>query len=1244
MKKILKTRMLKRTLLSLSLAIMMIGGVFVYNASAGTAVTIDPATGAGSVSIDTTSYTGGASTWTSLTLPKITENGVGEISTGTHYLNLPSGWVFDTETPLTVSVLGGTGMIFGEVYYNSPTQIVFTILGPSLTSSGKLTFSDIKVKPTGNRVSSGNITHAGAAITGVDGGTNFGTLTTVAGAVTKLAFTTEPVDTVYGSTITSVVKTQDQFGNNSVNGLVGSETVTIAKGTGTGTLSGTVTGNIGTSGQNGTLTFNNLKFDNVGIFTLEAQGSAYTLATSSSFEVTPKTITASMSVNNKNYDGNDSATIDGLDPVGVESGDTVTLSGGTATFSDKNVDTGKTVSATGIEMGGAQSAKYSYDGTATATANISAIEITLGGSFTANNKTYDRGTAATVASDSLTFTGLISGDDLTFSPAPTFASATVGDEKTVSITDGSWGGADKDNYTFSLVGAPTATANITAKQLYITGSFTPASKTYDKTTSASLDSNNIGLSGIISGDAVSFDWGAFNFDNVNKGTGKTVTGSIVLTGADKDNYSLPNSGTITSSAGVITARTITLGGTLVVYDRAYNGNRNATIDYSSSLPIEGAIEGDGLGLTPYAQFSDKNVGDEKEVTITSTSAISGAAAANYVVSLVGAPTAFAKITPVAITVTAQHDSKTYDGDATSDVSPIITLGALIAGDNGIYLESYNNKNVGTGKTLTPSVTSIKDSSDADMTGNYTVTLVDDTTGVISAKELTVTGAAVTSKVYDNNRNAVITGATLSGVIGEDDVTLSNNTAGAFNNEHAGNNKSVTTLPMTIIGDDISNYSLTQPTLTGNITARPINVSAQTDSKIYNNNNLSSVLPIGDALLESDTYTSVGTQTFSDKYVGLDKTITAANAVINDGNDGQDYDITYVDASGSIISGPLHHFNVTTSTLTPNTGTPIDLTITAVDRYDNTISAASGVTPYTGKAYISTNASQSYNLPLPYAYVSGDEGTKTFVSGALFKVAQNDVSISVRDGDNATIVGELSGLNVSNTADVVAPVISAISVTPTQSTASVDFTSGEAGTAKVGYGLTATHGNMTSYLSMASGDNSIVLSGLTCGTTYHYAVYGKDASGNESISSDATFRTDACTEPTEVSVTRTSLVKRVATKNGQFADGWKWILDVTLPTNSTTLSMSFNNLTGAGTIQAANNIRFYSNEASTSTPTVITAAGAGTAWSNSISLNKDLDTVNPGRQIQITVEAAVPSGSIDGAYSAAYDIRAIRDVR
>src|SRR5207249_1160450 len=82
----------------------------------------------------------------------------------------------------------------------------------------------------------------------------------------QLAFTTQPgaarTGAIFGTQ--PVVKTQDQFGNNSAAGLAGSVPVSVALTSGTGPLLGTTTLNIGTAGGNGTVTYTNLEIDVAG--------------------------------------------------------------------------------------------------------------------------------------------------------------------------------------------------------------------------------------------------------------------------------------------------------------------------------------------------------------------------------------------------------------------------------------------------------------------------------------------------------------------------------------------------------------------------------------------------------------------------------------------------------------------------------------------------------------------------------------------------------------------------------------------------------------------------------------------------------------------------------------------------------------------------------------------------------------------------------------------------------------------
>src|SRR5205814_9137491 len=79
----------------------------------------------------------------------------------------------------------------------------------------------------------------------------------------KLGFATQPGSATAGALfgVQPVVKTQDQFGNNSTSGLAASLLVTTTLSAGTGPLQGTTSLDIGTAAGNGTVTYTNLRID-----------------------------------------------------------------------------------------------------------------------------------------------------------------------------------------------------------------------------------------------------------------------------------------------------------------------------------------------------------------------------------------------------------------------------------------------------------------------------------------------------------------------------------------------------------------------------------------------------------------------------------------------------------------------------------------------------------------------------------------------------------------------------------------------------------------------------------------------------------------------------------------------------------------------------------------------------------------------------------------------------------------------
>ncbi len=131
-------------------------------------------------------------------------------------------------------------------------------------------------------------------------------------------------------------------------------------------------------------------------------------------------------------------------------------------------------------------------------------------------------------------------------------------------------------------------------------------------------------------------------------------------------------------------------------------------------------------------------------------------------------------------------------------------------------------------------------------------------------------------------------------------------------------------------------------------------------------------------------------------------------------------------------------------------------------------------------------------------------------------------------------------------------------------------------------------------------------------------------------------------PGSLAVTSIDSVTTNATADGTFAHGWKYVFHITVPTNETNLSMKFADWFDAlasSTIAAANNIRISSAQADNADATVWVTA-ANTFTSPSLHITGDLDAATPGDQIEVTVETAVPVGTVNGSYATSYGVQTL----
>lgn len=165
-------------------------------------------------------------------------------------------------------------------------------------------------------------------------------------------------------------------------------------------------------------------------------------------------------VNEKIYDGNNTAQVKSTTLIGRLSGDEVNVNWTSAAFDNENVGTDKQVTISGITLDGSDKDNYTIDGTYTTTASITPKPVTIT-DVTAGDKTYDGNTTATPDVSAASIEDIIAGDAVTIQPGTgTFASADVGENIEVTFSGFQLTGADSANYELSAQPAST-TANIT---------------------------------------------------------------------------------------------------------------------------------------------------------------------------------------------------------------------------------------------------------------------------------------------------------------------------------------------------------------------------------------------------------------------------------------------------------------------------------------------------------------------------------------------------------------------------------------------------------------------------------------------------------------------------------------------------------------------------------------------------------------------------------------------------------------
>ena len=248
-----------------------------------------------------------------------------------------------------------------------------------------------------------------------------------------------------------------------------------------------------------------------------------------------------------------------------------------------------------------------------------------------------------------------------------------------------------------------------------------------------------------------------------------------------------------------------------------------------------------------------------------------------------------------------NDTNTFTAPTDGD-EPVADLTWNGSGRQPVYFGTSSSPNI-TVSDLDPGTTyyfQIYAYNDCLGTETYETTGLNsnDTT---SLRVLTITGLTGNNKVYDDTTAATATGtAALSGIIGADVVSLGASPVYTFASANVGTGITINTTGYTISGTDSGKYTLTQPTLSGDITAAPLTVTASDQTKVYGKTDPTLTYSItgfvnGDD--ESDLDTGVSISRATGEAVG---TYTITPSAATDSN----YAISFVTADFSITAAPL----------------------------------------------------------------------------------------------------------------------------------------------------------------------------------------------------------------------------------------------------------------------------------------------------------------------------------------------------
>ena len=750
--------------------------------------------------------------------------------------------------------------------------------------------------------------------------------------------------------------------------------------------------------------------------------------------------------------------------------------------------------------GSLTSSNYSFNFVA---GNLTITQATL--TITANSTSKNYGTTVTFAGTEFTTSGLVGSDavtSVTLTSAGAASTATVAGSP-YAIVPSVAIGSGLGNYTITYTNG-----SLTVNPIALTITANSISKNYgDTVTFVGTEFTTSGLVGSDTATSVTLTSAGAASTATVAGSPYTIVPSAAV-GTGLSNY------TITYTNGLLTVNGIIVVPSITASDKIYDGTAAAMFTCS----LSGVVPGDVVNCTGgTATFADKNVGNNKTVTATGLT-LAGADSPNYSLSTTTA-TDTANITPLAITVTAVTDTKIYDGTSSSTGAPTPSI-ALAPGDTVTWTQTFDTKHVGAGKTLTPAGTI----TDGNGGNNYTVTFVNDTTSVITARAITVT-AVTDTKAFDGTTSSAGV-PTITGLIAVGDTPAFTQT---FDTPLVGTGKTLTPAGSVNDGNLGANYVVTFTTVnTGTITGIPLDVTinqagAQPDP--------TNALPINFTVVFSASVSD-----FATGDVSLSGTAVGGGTIATVTGSGTTYNVVVsgLVGNGTVIASisagvasdtsgnPNNASTSTDDTVTydgtaptvtieqavgqvdPTNASPINFTVTFSDVVSNfatgDVSFTGSTAPGTLIGTVTNTGPTTYNVA-----VTGMTGNGTVVASIAAGVATdaagngNTASASIDNtvtydtsGPIVTIGAPVPASTVAGPADFAVTVTGATTVTLTGADVTVNTTGTAAATT-----VTVTNGN--------TANPTITVSGISGSGTISITIaagIASDGSGNTNLAASS----------------------------------------------------------------------------------------------------------------------------------------------